>query len=249
MKFACIFLVNIKMSVGTCFYKWLSLFDVSSFWNSETSKWWKKMIKPSKVCNKKYLTLSWWQLAITSGVLLLINTLRLRQNGRLFTDDTFKCIFLNENIRISIKIALKFVPKGLINNVPALVPIMAWRRPGDKPLSEPMLVRSLTHICVTRPQWVKLKMQHMAIWLFILQSNMITSCQGDSVNHLRAKLFRGNIKHIFTFYVIPPHWYDTGGWNPSSHKTRTNPFYIVNIMATGVLATQGARTSAAMMLT
>ena len=33
---------------------------------------------------------------------------------------------------------------------------MAWRRPGDKPLSEPMLVNSLTHICVTRPQWIKI---------------------------------------------------------------------------------------------
>ena len=32
---------------------------------------------------------------------------------------------------------------------------MAWRRPGDKPLSEPMLVFVPTHICVTRPQWVK----------------------------------------------------------------------------------------------
>ena len=32
---------------------------------------------------------------------------------------------------------------------------MAWRRPGDKPLSEPMMVRLPTHICVTRPQWVK----------------------------------------------------------------------------------------------
>ena len=31
---------------------------------------------------------------------------------------------------------------------------MAWRRPGDKPLSEPMMVRLPTHICVTRPQWV-----------------------------------------------------------------------------------------------
>ena len=36
-------------------------------------------------------------------------------------DDIFKCIFLNENIRISIKISLKFVPKGPINNTPALV--------------------------------------------------------------------------------------------------------------------------------
>ena len=83
-----------------------------------------------------------------------LNSFRPRQNGRLFADDTFKRIFLNENIRISIKNSLKFVPKGLINNIPALVLIMAWRRPGYKPLSEPMLVRSLMHICVTRPQWV-----------------------------------------------------------------------------------------------
>ena len=61
---------------------------------------------------------------------------------------------MNENARISINISLKFVPKGLINNIPALVQIMAWRRPGDKPLSEPMMVNLLTHICVTRPQWV-----------------------------------------------------------------------------------------------
>ena len=33
---------------------------------------------------------------------------------------------------------------------------MAWRRPGDKPLSEPMMVSLPTHICVTRPQWVDL---------------------------------------------------------------------------------------------
>ena len=31
---------------------------------------------------------------------------------------------------------------------------MAWRRPGDKPLSEPVMVSLMTHICVTRPQWV-----------------------------------------------------------------------------------------------
>ena len=55
-------------------------------------------------------------------------------------DDTFKYKFVNENISISIKISLKFVPKGPINNIPALVQIMAWRRPGDEPLSEPMLV-------------------------------------------------------------------------------------------------------------
>ena len=63
-----------------------------------------------------------------------------RQNGRHFPDDIFKCFFLNENVSIAIKISLQFVPKGPINNIPALVQIMAWRRPGDKPLSEAMIV-------------------------------------------------------------------------------------------------------------
>ena len=67
----------------------------------------------------------------------------------------FNRIFLNENVRIFIKFSLKFVPKGPIINIPALVQIMAWRRPGDKPLSETMMVTLLTHICITRPQWVK----------------------------------------------------------------------------------------------
>ena len=70
----------------------------------------------------------------------IVNTLRPRQNGRHFADDILRCIFLNENIWISIEISLKFFPKGPINNIPALVQIMAWRRPGDKPLSEPLVV-------------------------------------------------------------------------------------------------------------
>ena len=85
-----------------------------------------------------------------------INTLRLRQNGCRFPDDIFKWIFFNEIILISIKISLKFVPRGRINNIPALVQIMAWRRPGDKPLSEPMMVSLPTHICVTPPLWVNI---------------------------------------------------------------------------------------------
>ena len=58
----------------------------------------------------------------------IFNTLRPRQNDRRFADDPFKRIFFNENVRISIKISLKFVPKGPINNIPALVQIMDWRR-------------------------------------------------------------------------------------------------------------------------
>ena len=77
-----------------------------------------------------------------------------------FPDDIFKCIFLNENVWISIKFALNFVPNGPINNISVLVQIMAWRRPGDKPLSEPMMVSLLTHICISRPQWVKFQVIH-----------------------------------------------------------------------------------------
>ena len=90
-----------------------------------------------------------------------VNTLRPRQDGRQFPDDILKCIFLNENVWITIKISLKFVPKGPINNTPAMVQIMAWRRPGDKPLSEPMMVSLLTHICVARPQWVNSQDSHI----------------------------------------------------------------------------------------
>ena len=58
----------------------------------------------------------------------------------ILANDTFICKFVNENILILITISLKFVPKGPINNIPALVHILVWRRPGDKPLSEPMMV-------------------------------------------------------------------------------------------------------------
>ena len=70
------------------------------------------------------------------------NTLRPRQNGRHFADDIIKCILLNENVWILIKILLKFVPKGPINNITALAQIMAWHHPGNKSFSEPIIILS-----------------------------------------------------------------------------------------------------------
>ena len=55
--------------------------------------------------------------------------------------DKFKCIFLTENDRISIRISLKFVSKSPRENKPALFHVVAWCRTGDKPLPEPMLTR------------------------------------------------------------------------------------------------------------
>ena len=56
-------------------------------------------------------------------------------------DDNLKCIFLNENDRILIRISLKFIPKSAIDSKPALVQVMAWRQIGAKPLPESMLIR------------------------------------------------------------------------------------------------------------
>ena len=70
---------------------------------------------------------------------IIVNTLRPRLNGRHVAHDIFKCIFLNENIWILTKISLSYVPYGLIDNMAALVQIMAWHQPGYKPLSEQVM--------------------------------------------------------------------------------------------------------------
>ena len=44
---------------------------------------------------------------------------------------------------------------------------MACRRPDDKPLSEPMMVRLPTLLCVTRPQWVKFIFWYEKLCIFI----------------------------------------------------------------------------------
>ena len=94
-----------------------------------------------------------------------IDTLKARQNGHHFPDDIFKCVLLNEKVWFFYQdfTVFKFVPKGQIDNIPALVQIMVWRRPGDKPLSEPILVSLPAHICVTRPQWLTMHVAALCI--------------------------------------------------------------------------------------
>ena len=104
-----------------------------------------------------------------------VNTLRLRQNGCHFPNDTFKWIFLNKKVWIWIQISLKFVPRYPINDIPTLVWIMAWCRPGDKPLSEQMMVNLLMHTCITHRQWVE---------------KSITSCMLACISILIGNYFR-----------------------------------------------------------
>ena len=148
----------------------------------------------NSIANALELRLSYTNLCYAFHVIpqLLLNTFRPRQNGRHFADDMFKCIFFNENVWIPIEISLKFVPKGPINNIPALVQIMAWRHPGDKPLSEPMIVSSLTHICVAWPQWVN----RMTYIVNAMTAEGISSHDNDLVCMAYSITCAGRVKPI-----------------------------------------------------
>ena len=78
------------------------------------------------------------------------------QNSRDFTGIIFRCILMKEQFCFLINMSLKYVHRRPIDNYTVLAYFMAWCRSAAKPLYESMMVRSLTHICVTRPQWVKL---------------------------------------------------------------------------------------------
>ena len=73
--------------------------------------------------------LEWYlYMPLLAGWLACLNTLRPGQDGRHFADDIFTCIFFNENGCILIKLSMKYVRKGPIDNNPSMVQIMAWRR-------------------------------------------------------------------------------------------------------------------------
>ena len=101
-------------------------------------------------------------------------------------------IFLNENVWIPLKFSLKFVPKVRINNIPALVQIMAWHRQGNNPLSDLMMVSLPTQICVTRPQRVNIK-SILSLWYFM-------QYMGQDIFSLPISFVM--IEKIFVIYII-----------------------------------------------
>ena len=103
---------------------------------------------------------------LTTHSLMLANR-RIRQS--------LTALVLNENLPISVKISLKFLPKDPINNIPLLVHLMVLYQPGDQPLSEPMMLNLPMHMCVTQPQWIN------GIWRcvpFYIGVNMINELVG-----------------------------------------------------------------------
>ena len=103
----------------------------------------------------------------------------------------FRRIFRAWKFCAFIKISLKFIPKGPIDNNPALFQIMAWRQVGDKPLSESMVASLLMHIYVTRPQWVNWSnIGHTSSLLMLVQcwANYHCSLEGWSEEITNAGL-------------------------------------------------------------
>ena len=128
----------------------------------------KQLVEPTAILRYHSYSALYWSRGFDTSrdvTITRLNTLKPRQNVRHFVDDMFKCILFNENFWISIKIPLKFVPEGPSNNIPP-----ASVQVGAKPLSEPMMISSATHICVTWPQWgnvyLNLPLWYMS-WLFV----------------------------------------------------------------------------------
>ena len=86
---------------------------------------------------------------------------------------------------------------------------MAWRRPGDKPLSEPVMVSLLTHICVTRPQWVNVWFRSKLVGGWCIEITEFYIVEDISVKIFEFIIWSCNIHNIilqYTVYTIKSHF-------------------------------------------
>ena len=134
---------DMNMNGSSCVLKFIWL---GSWWLEVYRMTTKHMVRLRAYVNK----VSYYMIGIGKWQ---FHTLRPRQSGRHFSDDIFKCIFFNEEFEFRLKCHWNLFIRS--SNIPALIQTMGRRRPGDKPLSEQIIVSLVTHKCVTRPQWVK----------------------------------------------------------------------------------------------
>ena len=130
------------------------------------------------------------------------NTMRLRQNGRHFPDNIFKCFFFNENVWISDDDFTYLVIKGPINNITALVQIMAWHWPGKRLVSEPMMLSLLMHICVTRPLWIN----GYKSWIFQTRIYLQTGYGVAITCNCRNILIRMTLAFHYSYFSKIQNW-------------------------------------------
>ena len=133
------------------------------------------------------------------------------------------------------------MPKGPINNIPALVQVMAWRRWGDKLLSEPMMASLLTRICITRPQWVKknidwvLLVQHSYVVIYVVIYN-VRYCKAARINMITlwfsGVLTNISCNHHLTFHIVHvcgATWVFVVGWKLLQYSTFARSFLISDV--------------------
>ena len=128
LEWKCITWIYIKISL-----KFVPKYQINNIPSLVQIMGWRR--PGDKPISETMIWLVYWRIYASFG----LNELRPRQNGRHFPGDIFKRIFVHENVKISIQITLKFIPKGPINKKSELVQIMAWCQTSDKPLFEPMM--------------------------------------------------------------------------------------------------------------
>ena len=142
----------------------------------------------------RVLLTHWGRDEMAKGV---IDTIRPKRDGQHFADDIFKCILLNENISISLRILQKYVLKVRIDSISALFQTMTWRQSDDKPLSE---TKPATLTCVTRPQWVKV----FSIYIYINQGMRLHLWSGTTKANQSVWLMDNETKIDVTPTTLPP---------------------------------------------
>ena len=96
-----------------------------------------EFVTPSRLCYISFTNVISGTQFFQSNTLCRLSHLHLGRYDRLFADDIFRWMSVNDKFGILIKISLKFVQKGLTDYYTAL----AWHRLGDTPLSYPMLLQ------------------------------------------------------------------------------------------------------------
>ena len=164
--------------------------------------------------------------------ILLLNTFRLTQNGCHFADNIFKWTLLNVNALFWFKFQWNSFAKGLDGNKRSLVQIMAWRRAGNNPLSEPVMAL-FTDAYVTRPWWVN-TLKWLAIFLKI--SLILKNHNGEFESWVKEKCvlcIAGTVElHITHEYMS---WQSNETWEKVDFKFRCSDFHLACLGYAGII--------------
>ena len=97
------------------YFRWITPADVADNLTDGIWAWWEVMATRHYVMPKK--TMTYDEICRHWATIRVPKKLRLRQNGR----NTLNVLSLNEDLRISIEISLKFVPRRPTHNTSVLV--------------------------------------------------------------------------------------------------------------------------------